>query len=75
MTDLLDRAVATLQTLPDAAQDDVARILLQWVGEEQMPLQLTVEEEASFAESLAQADRREFAPDHEVQAIWAKHGL
>ncbi len=75
MTELLDRAVANLRALPAAAQDDVARLLLQWVGEDQAPVQLTLEEEASFAASLAQADRREFASDAEVNAIWAKHGL
>ena len=75
MTDLLDRAIANLQALPPAEQDEVARLLLQWIGEEQAPVHLTAEEEASFAESLAQADRREFASDAELQAIWAKHGL
>ena len=75
MTDLLDRAVATLQMLPAAAQDDVARMLLQWIGEEQAPVQLTAEEEASFSESLAQAERGEFASEADVRAIWAKHDL
>ena len=74
MTDLLDRAIANLQALPAAEQDEAARLLLQWIGEEQAPVHLTAEE-ASFAESLAQANRREFASDAEVQAIWAKHGL
>lgn len=37
--------------------------------------QLTAEEAASFEESLAQAERREFATDDQVRAIWAKHGL
>jgi hypothetical protein len=36
---------------------------------------LTSEEEASFRESLAQADRREFATDEEVRTVWAKYGL
>jgi predicted transcriptional regulator len=36
---------------------------------------LTADEEASFEESLAQADRGEFATDEQVRAIWAKHGL
>jgi hypothetical protein len=75
MTELLARAVASLQALPPEAQDDVARLLLQWVGDEQAVVQRTPEEEASFEESLAQADRREFASDDEVRAIWAKHGL
>ncbi|MCQ4188185.1 hypothetical protein [Methylocystis suflitae] len=37
--------------------------------------QLNPEEEASFEESLAQAERGEFATDDQVRAIWAKHGL
>lgn len=75
MTDLLDRAVAGLRALPPAAQDEVAQLLLQWVGGETTPLHLTPEQEASFAESLAQADVRDFASDEEVRAVWAKHGL
>lgn len=67
MTNLLDRAVANLKTLPPAEQDEVARLLLQWIGAEQAPVPPTAEEEASFAESLAQADRREFASDAEIK--------
>jgi predicted transcriptional regulator len=43
--------------------------------EDQPVLQLSAEEAASFDESLAQADRGEFATDEQVRAIWAKHGL
>ncbi|WP_430910591.1 hypothetical protein [Methylobacterium sp. sgz302541] len=75
MTDLLDRAVETVRALPPEVQDDLARLLLQLAGEEQAGLPLTPDEEASFAESLAQAERGEFASDEEIRAIWAKHGL
>ena len=75
MTDLLDRAVASVRALPPEAQDEAARLLLQWAGEEQPAIALTPEEDASFAASLAQAERGEFASDAEVRAIWAKHGL
>ena len=74
MTDLLDRAVAGLRALSPEQQDDVARMLLQWTGEKQPVVVLTAKEEASFAESLGQAARGEFASDDEVRAIWAKHG-
>ena len=37
--------------------------------------QLSAAEEASFEESLAQADRGEFATDEQVRAIWAKRNL
>jgi predicted transcriptional regulator len=43
--------------------------------EDRPVLQLSAEEAASFDESLAQADRGEFATDEQVRAIWAKHGL
>ncbi len=75
MTKLLDHAVDTARALPPALQDDVARLLLQFLGEEQPGIELTPEEAASFAESRAQSLRREFATDEEVRAVWAKPGL
>ena len=75
MTKLLEHAVDTARALPPAMQDDVARLLLQFLGEQQPVIQLTPEEVASFAESRAQASRREFATDEQVRAVWAKHGL
>jgi predicted transcriptional regulator len=56
-------------------QDELGRMLLQLAGTDQPLLQLSAEEEASLAESLAQADRGEFASDEQVSAIWAKHNL
>jgi len=56
-------------------QDELARMLLQFAGEDQPVIQLTAEEESSLAASLAQAERGEFATDEQVRAIWAKHGL
>jgi hypothetical protein len=75
MTKLLEQAVETVRGLPPEMQDDLALILLQLAGEDQPVLQLSTEEEASFNESLAQADRGEFATDDQVRAIWAKHDL
>jgi hypothetical protein len=75
MTKLLERAVETVRGLPPEMQDDLARLLLQLTGDEQPVVQLTAEEEASFEESLAQAERGEFATDEQVRAIWAKHSL
>ena len=75
MTKLLEQAVETVRGLPPEMQDDLARMLLQLAGEDQPVLQLSATQEASFDESLAQADRGEFATDEQVRAIWAKHGL
>jgi hypothetical protein len=75
MTKLLEQAFETVRGLSSEMQDDLARMLLQLAGEDQSVLQLSTEEEASFDESLAQAERGEFATDERVRAIWAKHGL
>jgi hypothetical protein len=75
MTALLDQAIASVRDLPDDAQDAVARMLLDLVAEDQAVVELTAEEAESFEESLAQAERGEFASDAAVRAIWAKHGL
>ncbi|WP_284312079.1 hypothetical protein [Labrys miyagiensis] len=75
MTKLLEHAVDSVRALPPAMQDDVARLLLQFLGEDQPVIPLTPEEAASFAESRAQASRREFATDEQVRSVWAKHGL
>ncbi|WP_044562112.1 hypothetical protein [Azospirillum sp. B4] len=75
MTRLLEQAVEAVRVLPDAVQDELAHVLLQLAGLEQAAVELTDEEMAGLEESLAQAERGEFASDDEIQAIWAKHGL
>ena len=75
MTKLLEEAVATVRGLAPEVQDDLARILLQLAGKDQPVVQLSAADEASLAESLAQADRGEFATDEQVRAIWAKYDL
>ncbi|MGH6868480.1 MAG: hypothetical protein ACREDA_06350 [Methylocella sp.] len=75
MTKLLEQAIEAARALPPEMQDALARMLLQFAGEDQPVIQLTAEEETSFEASLAQADRGEYATDEQVRAIWAKHGL
>lgn len=75
MTDLLEKAVAAVRSLPASMQDDIARVILMLAIEDRTLVPLTAEEEASLAESLAQASRGEFATDEQVRAVWAKHGL
>ena len=75
MTKLFEQAVEAVRGLPPEVQDELGRMLLQLAGSDQPPYQLSVEEEASLAESLAQADRGEFATDEQVRKIWAKHNL
>ncbi len=52
---------------PKGRQKAPARVLLQLAGEDQPMFELNTEEEASFQESLAQADRGEFATDEETR--------
>jgi predicted transcriptional regulator len=75
MTRLLEQAVEAVSALPDEAQDDLARILLQLAGVDQPPYELTREEAADLDASLVEAARGEFATDEEVCAIWARRGL
>jgi hypothetical protein len=75
MTRLLEQAVQAVSALPDEAQDDLARILLQLAGVDQPPCELTLEEAADLDASLAEAAKGELAKDGEVRAVWVKHGL
>ncbi len=69
------QAVQALRGLPPETQDALARILMQLAGDDPSTVRLSADEEASFEASLAQAERREFATDDQIKAIWAKHSL
>ncbi|MGC5780014.1 hypothetical protein [Methylobacterium sp. NFXW15] len=75
MTELLERAIARVRALPDAMQDDAARMLLRYAGEEEAFYRLTPEEEAEQDAADAEETRGDYATDEEVRALWAKHGL
>jgi predicted transcriptional regulator len=53
----------------------MTKFLEDAAGDDQPVVQLSSAEEASLVESLAQADRGEFASDEQVRAIWAKYDL
>jgi hypothetical protein len=75
MTTLLDRAMEAARSLPPEEQDEIARLVLQLARGDGPPIALTAEERAAIAESRAAAARGEFATDHEVRTLWAKHNL
>jgi hypothetical protein len=76
MTKLFERAVETVRGLPPETQDALARLVLQLAREDdRLPMAMSVEDEASFAESMAEAERGEFVSDQTIQAFWTKHGL
>jgi len=75
MTELFRKAVEATEKLPAPLQDEIARAMLAMAEWDDAVVELSPEDEASMAESLAQAERGEFASDEEVAAVWAKHGL
>jgi hypothetical protein len=70
MTKLLEKALEAVRRLSPEEQDDVARALLQLVGEAGEPEGVPPEHLAAVLEGLAQAKRGEFASDAEVEAAF-----
>ena len=62
MTELLDRALQSVRALPAAAQDALARILLELTGDDQSPVTLGAVDEASFEASFTEAERGSSRP-------------
>jgi hypothetical protein len=76
MTKLLDRAIEAAKELPAEMQDEIAAILLSFMGEDSGEVyQLTPEEEADLEEADREIERGEIATEEEVRAMWAKYRL
>jgi hypothetical protein len=74
MTKLLEQAVETVRGWPaDVPSSPV--FSFNWLEKISPWVQLSAADEASLEESLAQADRGEFATDEQVREIWAKYKL
>ncbi len=74
MTQLLDRAIAIARQLSPEAQDEIARELLIFAGEEVGPVPLTPEEREAVAMGRAAAARGELASKAEVRGLLDRHG-
>ncbi|EJW11940.1 hypothetical protein A33M_2588 [Rhodovulum sp. PH10] len=74
MTELLDRALAVARTLPPDAQDDIARIVLAFSGDDEAVV-LSEDEKAPVERSKQAAAAGDFATDDEVERLWRRHGL
>jgi hypothetical protein len=68
MTKLLEQAIRAVRQLPTAAQDEIARTILHLAGSELETAPIDPAHLAGVLEGLAQARRREFATDDEVEA-------
>lgn len=74
MTELLERALETVRELPDDAQDEIARVILHFIGlGDDEPVQISPQDRAAIALSKVAAARGEFATDDQVAAVWRKY--
>ena len=72
MTKLLDQALEAVRRLPPAAQDDIARAMLQLAAGDNEPEEIDAAHLPAVLEGLAQAKRREFASDADVEAAFRR---
>jgi hypothetical protein len=75
MTKLLDQALEVARSLPAELQDDIARVVLQLTGDDEVVVGLSDDERAAIERSKDAAKRGAFAADEDVRALWAKYGL
>ena len=72
MTKLLEKALEAVRRLPPDGQDEIARAMLTLIGNEGEPEQIEPAHLPAVLEGLAQAKRREFATDAEVEAAFRR---
>jgi hypothetical protein len=72
MTKLLQKALEAVRRLPPDSQDEIARPMLTLAGDESEPEVIDPAHLPDVLASLAQARRREFATDSEVEAAFRR---
>jgi DNA-binding TFAR19-related protein (PDSD5 family) len=72
MTKLLEKALEAVRLLPPESQDEIARAMLTLAGDGGEPEDIDPAHLADVMESLAEAKRREFASDAEVEAAFRR---
>jgi DNA-binding TFAR19-related protein (PDSD5 family) len=72
MTKLLEKALEAVRLLPPENQDEIARAMLTLAGEGPALEEIDLAHLPDVLESLAQAKRREFATDVEVEAAFRR---
>lgn len=72
MTKLLLKALEAVRLLPPENQDDIARAMLALAGDESEPENIDPTYLPDVLAGLAQAKRREFATDAEVEAAFRR---
>jgi hypothetical protein len=72
MTKLLEKALDAVRRLPDDVQDEIARAMLHLAQNDAEPEPIDPAHLSAVLEGLAQAKRREFASDAEVEAAFRR---
>ena len=72
MTKLLRQALEAVEKLPPESQDEIARAMLTLAGDEGAPESIDPAHLPDVLEALAQARRRQFASDAEVEAAFRR---
>ena len=72
MTKLFERALEAVRRLPPDAQDEIARAMLQLAATDGEPEEIDAAHLPAVLEGLAQAKRREFASDADVEAAFRR---
>ena len=68
MTKLLDTALKAVQQLSPEEQDEIARAILRLAAADEEPEPIDPAHLEAVLEGLAQADRREFATEQQIEA-------
>jgi hypothetical protein len=72
MTKLLEKAIEAVRRLSPDSQDDIARAMLSLAGRDEEPEPIDPTHLPDVLESLAQARRRHFATDEEIEAAFRR---
>jgi hypothetical protein len=72
MSKLLDQALEAVRRLPADTQDEIARAMLILAGNDSEPEAIDPAHLPDVLEGLAQAKRRQFATDAEVEAAFRR---
>ena len=72
MTKLLEKALEVVRRLPPDSQDEIARAILVLSGNEAEPEEVDPAHLPALLAGLAQAERREFASDEEIEAAFRR---
>jgi hypothetical protein len=72
MTKLLQKALEAVRRLPQDSQDEIARVMLSLTGDREESAEVDPAHLPDVLESLAQAKRRQFATDAEVEAAFRR---